>query len=115
MEIRSKRNLGTSYRLLAKVCLSALAEVHSRSTDDRFRCIAVLIIVKIECLLLGHKLKYADVRFAVESRHQVFGTCHFSRSEARHKGLAKNTAQLMTLFALSDAWMARRHLLGARR
>jgi len=28
----------------------------------------------------------------------------------RH-GLAKNTAQLMTLFALSNLWMARRHLL----
>jgi hypothetical protein len=29
--------------------------------------------------------------------------------------LAKNTAQLMTLFALSKVWMARSHLLGARR
>ncbi len=27
------------------------------------------------------------------------------------RGLAKNTAQLMTLFALSNLWMARRHLI----
>lgn len=28
-----------------------------------------------------------------------------------YRGLAKNTAQLVTLFALSNLWMARRHLL----
>jgi hypothetical protein len=38
---------------------------------DRFRCIAVLIIVKIECLLLGHKLKFADVRFVSVAVVQV--------------------------------------------
>ncbi|EGH26640.1 ISPsy2, transposase, partial [Pseudomonas amygdali pv. mori str. 301020] len=27
------------------------------------------------------------------------------------RGLAKNTAQMVTLFALSNLWMARRHLL----
>jgi hypothetical protein len=40
---------------------------------DRFRCIAVLIIVKIECLLLGHKLKYADVRFVSKKDIQPSG------------------------------------------
>ncbi|AVK18793.1 putative transposase [Pseudomonas aeruginosa] len=29
----------------------------------------------------------------------------------RFGGLTKNTAQLATLFALSNLWMARRHLL----
>jgi IS5 family transposase len=29
----------------------------------------------------------------------------------RYRGLAKNTAQLMTLFALSNLWMARGTLL----
>ncbi|MCA3146127.1 MAG: IS5/IS1182 family transposase, partial [Rhodocyclaceae bacterium] len=29
----------------------------------------------------------------------------------RFKGLAKNTAHVVTLFALSDLWMARKRLL----
>jgi IS5 family transposase len=40
--------------------------------------------------------------------------CQFGFTKVRDKGLAKNTAQLMTLFALSNVWMARRQLLGAR-
>ncbi|MDN7594217.1 IS5/IS1182 family transposase, partial [Burkholderia multivorans] len=32
-------------------------------------------------------------------------------TKVRFRGLAKNTAQLITLFALSNLWMARRHLL----
>ena len=31
-------------------------------------------------------------------------------AEAHYRGLAKNTAQLLTLFALSNLWMVRRHL-----
>jgi IS5 family transposase len=31
----------------------------------------------------------------------------------RYRGLAKNTAQIVTLFALSNLWMARRSLIGA--
>ncbi|MFZ9298330.1 MAG: IS5/IS1182 family transposase, partial [Hylemonella sp.] len=34
--------------------------------------------------------------------------------KVRYRGLAKNTAQLVTLFALSNLWMARRQLLGVR-
>ena len=34
-----------------------------------------------------------------------------SYQKVRFRGLAKNTAQLVTLFALSNLWMARRHLL----
>lgn len=33
--------------------------------------------------------------------------------KVRYRGLAKNTAQLHTLFALADLWMARRRLVGA--
>ena len=40
--------------------------------------------------------------------------CQFGFTKARYKGLVKNTVQLMTLFALSNVWMARRHLLGER-
>ncbi|ESW38342.1 transposase [Pseudomonas taiwanensis SJ9] len=35
----------------------------------------------------------------------------FGYVKTRFRGLAKNTAQLVTLFALSNLWMARRHLL----
>jgi IS5 family transposase len=38
----------------------------------------------------------------------------FGYTKVRYKGLAKNTAQFMTLFALSSVWMAQRHLLETR-
>ena len=40
--------------------------------------------------------------------------CQFGFTKVRYKGLAKNTAQLITLFALSNLWMARRQLMGVR-
>ena len=55
----------------------------------------------------------ASVRAKVEHPFRVI-KCQFGFTKVRYKGLAKNTAQLMTLFALSNVWMARRHLLGAR-
>ena len=44
------------------------------------------------------------------STHSVI-KCQFGYVKVRFRGLAKNTAQLMTLFALSNLWMARRHLI----
>ncbi len=41
-------------------------------------------------------------------RHQK---CQFGLTKTRYKGLAKNTAQLVTWFALSNLWMARRTLM----
>ncbi|HCL3980718.1 TPA: transposase, partial [Pseudomonas aeruginosa] len=35
----------------------------------------------------------------------------FGYTKVRFRGLAKNAAQMVTLFALSNLWMARRHLL----
>jgi IS5 family transposase len=55
----------------------------------------------------------ASVRAKVEHPFRVI-KCQFGFTKVRYKGLAKNTAQLMTLFALSNVWMAQRHLLGAR-
>jgi IS5 family transposase len=55
----------------------------------------------------------ASVRAKVEHPFRVI-KCQFGFTKVRYKGLAKNTAQLMTLFALSNVWMARRHLLGSR-
>ena len=52
----------------------------------------------------------ASVRAKVEHPFRVI-KCQFGFTKVRYKGLAKNTAQLMTLFGLSNLWMARRHLL----
>ena len=38
----------------------------------------------------------------------------FDFTKVRYRSLAKNTAQLVTLFALSNLWMARRQLLEAQ-
>ena len=55
----------------------------------------------------------ASVRAKVEHPFRVIKR-QFGFTKVRYKGLAKNTAQLMTLFALSNVWMARRHSLGTR-
>jgi transposase, IS5 family len=55
----------------------------------------------------------ASVRAKVEHPFRVI-KCQFGFTKVRYKGLAKNTAQLMTLFALSNLWMTRRHLMGAQ-
>jgi IS5 family transposase len=55
------------------------------------------------------KLK-ASVRAKVEHPFRVI-KCQFGFTKVRYKGLAKNTAQLMTLFALSNLWMARNSLM----
>jgi IS5 family transposase len=52
----------------------------------------------------------ASVRAKVEHPFRVL-KCQFGFVKVRYKGLAKNTAQLVTLFALSNLWMARRALL----
>ena len=55
----------------------------------------------------------ASVRAKVEHPFRVI-KCQFGFTKVRYKGLAKNTAQLVTLFALSNLWMARRHIMGVR-
>src|SRR3990167_9765647 len=52
----------------------------------------------------------ASVRAKVEHPFRVI-KCQFGFTKVRYKGLAKNTAQLVTLFALSNLWMARRRIL----
>lgn len=52
----------------------------------------------------------AQVRAKVEHPFRVIKR-QFGYIKVRFRGLAKNTAQLVTLFALSNLWMARRHLL----
>ncbi|MDV7214115.1 IS5 family transposase [Azotobacter beijerinckii] len=54
----------------------------------------------------------AQMRAKVEHPFRVIKR-QFGYVKVRFRGLAKNTAQLVTLFALSNLWMARKHLLVA--
>ena len=57
----------------------------------------------------AEKLK-ASIRAKVEPPFRVIKR-QFGRALVRYRGLKKNTAQLITLFALSNLWMARRVLM----
>jgi IS5 family transposase len=59
----------------------------------------------------AEKLK-ASVRAKVEHPFRVLKR-QFGLTKVRYRGLAKNTGQIVTLFALSNLWMARRSLIGA--
>ncbi len=54
----------------------------------------------------------AQTRAKVEHPFRVI-KCQFGYTKVRFRGLAKNTAQLVTLFALSNLWMMRKRLLMA--
>jgi len=55
----------------------------------------------------------ASVRAKVEHPFRVVKQ-QFGHAKVRYRGLAKNTARLTMLFALSNLWMVRRQRLGAR-
>lgn len=52
----------------------------------------------------------ARLRARVEPRFRVVKR-QFGNGKVHYKGLAKNTAQIITLFALSNLWLARKRLL----
>jgi IS5 family transposase len=52
----------------------------------------------------------ASVRAKVEHPFRVLKR-QFGYTKVRYRGLAKNTAQMVTLFALANLWMARRRLM----
>jgi transposase, IS5 family len=54
----------------------------------------------------------AAIRARVEHPFRVVKR-QFGYAKVRFRGLAKNTAQVMILFALSNLWMARKQLLGS--
>ena len=54
----------------------------------------------------------ASVRAKVEHPFRVLKR-QFGYTKVRYRGLAKNTAQIVTLFALGNLWLARRCLMGA--
>ena len=55
----------------------------------------------------------ASVRAKVEHPFRVLKR-QFGFVKVRYRGLAKNTAQIVTLFALSNLWMARRQMMAAQ-
>ena len=55
----------------------------------------------------------ARIRAKVEHPFRVIKR-QFGHIKVRYRGVAKNTAQLHTLFALSNLWMVRRTLMGAQ-
>ena len=57
----------------------------------------------------AEKIK-ASIRAKVEHPFRVIKR-QFGHVKVRYRGLAKNTAQLKTLFALSNLWQARKKLL----
>jgi IS5 family transposase len=60
----------------------------------------------------AEKLK-AGIRAKVEHPFRVIKR-QFGYVKVRYRGLKKNTAQLLTLFALSNLWMVRSKLMGAQ-
>ena len=55
----------------------------------------------------------ASIRAKVEHPFRVIKR-QFGFAKVRYRGLEKNTAQLVTLFTLSNLWMARRKLMATR-
>jgi IS5 family transposase len=55
----------------------------------------------------------ASLRAKVEHPFRVIKR-QFGHTKVRYRGLAKNTAQLKTLFALSNLWMARHQIMAAK-
>ena len=55
----------------------------------------------------------ASIRAKVEHPFRVIKR-QFGYTKVRYRGLKKNTLQLKTLFALSNLWMVRHQLLGAK-
>ena len=55
----------------------------------------------------------ASIRAKVEHPFRVIKR-QFGYVKVKYRGLAKNTANLMTLFALSNLWMARHQLMQAQ-
>lgn len=55
----------------------------------------------------------ASLRAKVEHPSRVI-KWQFSCTKVRYRGLAKNSAQVLTLFALSNLWIMRRQLLPAQ-
>ncbi len=61
--------------------------------------------------LQKNERRKASIRAKVEHPFRVIKR-QFGLVKVRFRGLQKNAAHLLTLFALSNLWMARRQLMG---
>jgi len=64
----------------------------------------------LDALIDQYEQIKAGIRAKVEHPFRVIKQ-QFGYTKVRYRGLRKNTAQLVTLFALSNLWMARGKLL----
>ncbi|MCT6720807.1 transposase [Acidovorax sp. K2F] len=72
----------------------------------RYRCTAPL-----QVLYTGYRVHFYDhIRAKVEHPFRVLKQ-QFGYVKVRYRGLKKSTAQIVTLFALSNLWMVRYKLL----
>ena len=69
---------------------------------------------KLKELTQAYEKAKAQVRARVEHPFHIIKNL-FKHRKARYRGLMKNTAQLQTLFALANLFIARRPLLSAAR
>jgi len=56
----------------------------------------------------------ASIRAKVEHPFRVI-KCQFGHRKVRYRGLAKNTSQLLVMFAMSNLWMVRKRILQAQK
>ena len=68
---------------------------------------------EIDALIDQIEKKKASIRAKVEHPFRVIKR-QFGYIKVRYRGLKKNTAQLITLFALSNLWMVKSKLMGLR-
>jgi IS5 family transposase len=85
------------------------AELHVAEKRGKVKAIADAVVKEATETL--ERLK-AQLRARVEHPFQVL-KCQFGFTKVRYRGLAKNTAQLQTLFALVNLKMVRRRLAAA--
>ena len=86
-----------------------MASSDSTSLADKGQRLGLRLIAKAGGL---PGLKDPSVRAKVEHPFRVIKR-QFGYTKVRYRGLAKNTAQVLTLFALSNLWMKRKQLMPA--
>ncbi len=61
---------------------------------------------------LKEQLEKIKARFRAKVEHPFrVIKCQFGHRKVRHRGLAKNTSQLLVIFALSNLWMVRKQIV----
>ncbi|HEP8937301.1 TPA: transposase [Pseudomonas aeruginosa] len=96
--------------------LIALIEPHYPKGEGGRPAYSVMAMLRVH--LMQNWFGYSDFRRLLEKHELAAGILavinrQFGYVKVRFRGLAKNTAQLVTLFALSNLWMACRYLLAS--